>query len=81
MRGTIGGKGAVIMDAGARVNPAVEPAFEVDPNGSHTLQSRDSEGTRDPARQPHRGYGQGDRRRQCPPSTSIPVLLVNPHRY
>jgi hypothetical protein len=45
VRGTVGGKGAVITDAGTRVNPAVEPAFEVNPSGSHTLQSRDSEYT------------------------------------
>ena len=41
MRGTTAGKGDVIVDAAPGVNPAVQPAFEVDQSGSHTLQSRD----------------------------------------
>jgi hypothetical protein len=47
MRGTIAGKAGVVVDAPAEVNPAVQPAFEINQRGSHTLQSRDFEGTQD----------------------------------
>jgi hypothetical protein len=45
MRGTFEGKRDLTMDAGAQVNPAVDPGYEITRNGSHTLQHRDSEDT------------------------------------
>jgi hypothetical protein len=47
MRGTIGGKGDVIVDAAPEVNPRVQPAFEFNQSGSHTLQTRDFGDTQD----------------------------------
>jgi hypothetical protein len=41
VRGTIGGKGDVIVDSATRVNPATEPGYEINQSGSHTLQSKD----------------------------------------
>jgi hypothetical protein len=43
MRGTIAGKRDVIVDAAPGVNPTMQPAFEANQSGSHTLQSRDFE--------------------------------------
>jgi hypothetical protein len=43
MRGTFAGKAGVVVDAAAEVNPPVQPAFEINQRGSHTLQSRDFE--------------------------------------
>jgi hypothetical protein len=45
MRGTVAGKKDVIVDAAATENSAVQPAFAIDQNGSHTLQSRDFDDT------------------------------------
>jgi hypothetical protein len=45
MRGTIEGKKDVILDTAGDANPAEQPAFEVNPGGSNTLQSRNSEST------------------------------------
>jgi hypothetical protein len=46
MRGTIAGKGDVILDAAPELNSTVQPAFEINECGSHTLQSRDFEDTK-----------------------------------
>jgi hypothetical protein len=43
MRGISAGKKDLIMDAAPEVNPAMQPAFEINQSGSHTLQSRDFE--------------------------------------
>jgi hypothetical protein len=43
MRGTIAGKGEAVVDSAAEVNPTAQAAFEINQNGSHTLQSRDFE--------------------------------------
>jgi hypothetical protein len=45
MRGTIGGKRDVIPAATATANPVAQPALEVKPGGSNTLQSKDPEAT------------------------------------
>ena len=47
MRGTIAGKGDAIVDAATEVNAAVQPAFEINQRGSHTLQTRDFADTQD----------------------------------
>jgi hypothetical protein len=41
MRGTFAGKRDVIMDASSEIKPRMQPAFEINQSGSHTLQSRD----------------------------------------
>jgi hypothetical protein len=43
VRGTIAGKGDVVMDSGTGVNRAMESPFEVNLDGSNTLRSRDSD--------------------------------------
>jgi hypothetical protein len=45
MRGTVEGKEDVILDATGTRNPARQSAFEVNPGGSNTLQSKDPEST------------------------------------
>jgi hypothetical protein len=40
MRGAIVGKGDIIVDTASEPNPAVQPAFEINQSGSHTLQLR-----------------------------------------
>ena len=47
MRGTIAGKRDVIVDAAPEVNATLQPAFEINQSGSHTLQSRDFEDAQD----------------------------------
>ena len=81
MRGTIAGKRDVIVDAAPEVNPAVQPAFEINQSGSHTLQSRDFEDTQDATGEADRGDRPGHRRRQWSPSIEIPALALIPHRY
>jgi hypothetical protein len=45
VRGTIGGKEDVIVNAEMRVNPRVVPAYGIDQSGSHTLQRTAFQGT------------------------------------
>jgi hypothetical protein len=47
MRGTIAGKRDVVVDTAPEVNGALEPAFEINQSGSHTLQSMDFEDAQD----------------------------------
>jgi hypothetical protein len=47
MRGTIAGKRDAIVDAAPDVNATVQPPFEINQSGSHTLQSRDFAATQD----------------------------------
>jgi hypothetical protein len=44
VRGTVGGKGDVIVNAGMRANPRAVPGYGIDQSGTHTLQRRDFEG-------------------------------------
>jgi hypothetical protein len=47
MRGTIAGKGDIVVDTASEMNAAVQPAFEIKQGGSHTLQSSDFADGRD----------------------------------